>query len=116
MLQWSVRDKITAAIALAGLMSCGEGPPDRPIAYRGEYHYNAESAYLVQAGVEAKICVQGADMAPAIQPEFSSSGGISEVVVRGILSKPGKYGHSGVCTYQLTNSELLGVGERRERE
>jgi len=116
MLQRSVREKVTAAMALVGLVSCGEAPPDRPIAYRGEYHYNTQSAYLVQAGVEAKICVQGADMAPAIQPEFASSGGISEVVVRGILSKPGSYGHSGACTYLLTNSELLGVGERRERE
>lgn len=97
------------------LAACGEGPPDRPIVYRGDYHYDAVGAYLVQAGVEAKICIQGADMKPAIQPEFVSDGGISEVVVRGLLSKAGSYGREGVCTYLLTESELLGVGERRER-
>lgn len=104
-----------ALVLLVGLASCGNEPPERPIAYRGEYHYDPANAYLVQVGVAAKICIQGADMTPAVQPEFSSSGGVSEVVVRGILSKPGRYGHEGVCTYMLTDAELLGVGERRER-
>ena len=105
-------------MALAGvaLAACGESPPDRPIAYRGEYHYDMEKAYLVQVGVDAKICIQGADMTPAVQPEFSASGGISEVAVRGILSKPGRYGYLEACTYVLSNAELLGVGERRARE
>jgi len=109
------RPRMLALVIALGLASCGKGPVDLPIAYRGEYHYDKESAYLVQAGVAAKICIQGADMTPAIQPEFSTSGGISEVVVRGLLSKPGRYGHQGVCTYELTRAELLGVGERRER-
>ncbi len=55
-------------------------------------------------------------MTPAVQPEFSESGGISDVAVRGILSKPGRYGHLEACTYVLSNAELLGVGERRARE
>jgi len=100
---------------LLGLVSCGEGPPDRPIAYRGEYHYDSDSAYLVQVGVEARICIKGADMTPAVQPEFSKSGGISEVVVRGLLSRAGRYGPQGICTYELRSAELLGVGERRDR-
>jgi len=103
---------IPTAIFLA---SCGERP-ERPIAYRGEYHYDMEKGYLVQAGVDAKICIEGADMTPAVQPEFARSGGISEVAVRGILSKPGQYGHLGACTYLLSKAELLGVGERRARE
>ncbi len=98
-----------------GLLACGEGPPDRPISYRGEYHYDPKGAYLVQTGVEAKICIQGADMTPAVQPEFAEGGGISDVAVRGVLSKPGRYGSQGLCTYELTQAELLGVGERRER-
>jgi hypothetical protein len=106
--------KIASALLL-GLASCGEGPPDRPIAYRGEYHYDSDSAYLVQVGVEARICIEGADMTPAVQPEFSKSGGISEVVVRGLLSRAGRYGPQGICTYELTSAALLGVGERRER-
>lgn len=106
--------KIASALLL-GLASCGEGPPDRPIAYRGEYHYDSNGAYLVQVGVEARICISGADMAPAVQPEFSKSGGISEVVVRGLLSSAGRYGPQGICTYELASAELLGVGERRER-
>jgi hypothetical protein len=108
----------SAILALAGIVfaSCGEGTPDRPIAYRGEYHYDMEKAYLVQVGVDAKICIQGADMVPAVQPEYSASGGISDVAVRGILSKPGRYGHMEACTYVLSNAELLGVGERRARE
>ena len=105
----------SVASALVALASCGEGPPDRPIAYRGEYHYDPGSAYLVQVGVEARICINGADMTPAVQPEFAKSGGICEVVVRGLLSKPGRYGPQGICTYELTSAELLGVGERRER-
>ena len=106
--------KIAFALLL-GLASCGEGPPDRPIAYRGEYHYDSDSAYLIQPGVEARICIEGADMIPAVQPEFSKSGGVSEVVVRGLLSQSGSYGPQGLCTYELTSSELLGVGERRAR-
>lgn len=106
---------ITLLVAVA-LASCGQGAPDRPIAYRGDYHYDKESAYLVQVGVDAKICIEGADMTPAVQPEFAESGGISEVAVRGILSKPGRYGHLEACTYVLSQAELLGVGERRERE
>src|SRR5688572_10815183 len=106
---------LLALMLVLGLASCGKGPDDRPIAYRGEYHYDKERAYLVQVGVDAKICVQGADMTPAIQPEFSATGGVSDVVVRGQLSKPGQYGHMGICTYELRNAELLGVGERRER-
>jgi hypothetical protein len=98
------------------LASCGEPAPERPIAYRGEYHYQKDIGYLVQAGVDAKICIEGADMAPAVQPEFSDAGGISEVAVRGILSKPGRYGHLEACTYMLSDAELLGVGERRARE
>lgn len=107
-----------AILAFAGIVlaSCGEGPPDRPISYRGEYHYDMEKAYLVQVGVDAKICIQGADMTPAVQPEFSESGGVTDVAVRGILSKPGRYGHEEACTYMLSNAELLGVGERRARE
>ena len=104
-----------ASVLLLGLASCGEGPPDRPIAYRGEYHYDSNGAYLVQVGVEARICIHGTDMTPAVQPEFAKSGGISEVVVRGLLSKPGRYGPQGTCTYELTSAELLGVGERKER-
>ncbi len=104
-----------ALLVLLGLAACGERPPDRPIAYRGQYHYDLETAYLVQVGVDAKICIQGADMTPAVQPEFARSGGISDVAVRGTLSKPGRYGKSGECAYQLTNAELLGVGERLER-
>lgn len=104
-----------ASTLLLGLASCGEAPPDRPIAYRGEYHYDSNSAYLVQVGVEAKICIQGADMTPAVQPEFAKSGGVSEVVVRGLLSRAGRYGPQGICTYELTSAELLGVGERKER-
>ena len=71
-----------ALVITMGLASCDKRPDDRPIAYRGEYHYDKDTAYLVQAGVDAKICVQGADMAPAIQPEFAAAGGVSEVVVR----------------------------------
>ena len=77
-----------AVVLCWALASCSP-PPERPIAYRGEYHYDREGAYLVQVGVEAKICVPSAIMGPAIDPEFSQSGGISEVVVRGMLSKPG---------------------------
>lgn len=112
---FSLASRKVASALLLGLASCGEAPPDRPIAYRGEYHYDPDSAYLVQVGVEARICVNGADMTPAVQPEFAKSGGISEVVVRGLLSKPGRYGPQGICTYELTSAELLGVGERRER-
>ena len=54
-------------------------------------------------------------MTPAIQPEFAKSGGISEVVVRGLLSRAGSYGPQGICSYELTSAELLGVGERKER-
>ena len=111
-------DLARCAIALViaiGLASCEKRPDDRPIAYRGEYHYDKDSAYLVQAGVDAKICVQGAVMTPAIQPEFAATGGVSEVVVRGQLSRPGRYGPQGICTYELGRAELLGVGERRER-
>lgn len=104
-----------ALVVVTGLVSCGDAPPDRPIAYRGEYHYDPNSAYLVQVGVEARICISGADMTPAVQPEFAKSGGVSEVVVRGLLSKPGRYGPQGICTYELTQAELLGVGERKER-
>lgn len=104
-----------ATLAVALLAACGERP-ERPIAYRGEYHYDAQAGHLVQVGVDAKICIEGADMTPAVQPEFVAAGGISDVAVRGILSKPGKYGREGMCTYLLTNAELLGVGERRERE
>jgi hypothetical protein len=106
--------KIASALLL-GLASCGEGPPDRPITYRGEYHYDMDGAYLVQVGVEARICIKGADMTPAVQPEFSKSGGISAVVVRGLLGPAGRYGPQGICTYELTSAELLGVGERTER-
>jgi len=116
--RWCRSDLTRCAIAIAiamSLTSCDKAPDDRPIAYRGEYHYDKEGAYLVQVGVDAKICVQGADMTPAIQPEFAATGGVSEVVVRGQLSKPGRYGHLGVCTYELGKAELLGVGERRER-
>jgi hypothetical protein len=55
-------------------------------------------------------------MTPAVQPEFLASGGITMVAVRGILSQPGRYGPQEVCTYVLSEAELLGVGERRERE
>jgi len=106
--------RLCAMVLMLGLASCGDAP-DRPIAYRGEYHYDTRNAYLVQAGVDARICIQGADMTPAVQPEFAAAGGISEIVVRGLLSKPGRYGQLGICTYELTNAELLGVGKRRER-
>ena len=39
----------------------------------------------------------------------------ARVVVRGQLSRPGRYGPQGVCTYELGKAVLLGVGERRER-
>jgi hypothetical protein len=106
---------LLASAGLLAMASCGGESPDRPIAYRGEYHYDKQSAYLVQNGVDARICIQGADMIPAIQPEYVEAGGISEVAVRGLLSKPGRYGHEGVCTYELTSAELLGVGKRREK-
>ena len=104
-----------AALGLLALMACSEAPPERPIAYRGAYHYDAQGGYLVQVGVPARICILGADMTPAVQPEFAQSGGISEVVVRGLLSAPGRYGPEGACTYELRQAELLGVGERLER-
>jgi hypothetical protein len=107
---------VALCMMCAALAACGERVDDRPIAYRGDYHYDKESGYLVQTGVDARICIQGADMIPAVQPEFSVSGGISEVVVRGVLSKPGRYGHLEACTYVLSDAELLGVGERRPRE
>lgn len=107
---------VAMCMTCAALAACGERVDDRPIAYRGDYHYDKESGYLVQTGVDARICIQGADMIPAVQPEFSVSGGISEVVVRGVLSKPGRYGHLEACTYLLSDAELLGVGERRPRE
>lgn len=104
------------AFALMTLASaCGE-PPARPIAYRAEYHYDWQGAYLVQTGVDAKICLRDLDMTAAIQPEFAESGGVSDVVVRGLLSPAGSYGIDGECTYELTQAELLGVGDRRERE
>ncbi len=109
-------EKIIFVVALlCGLAACHQDPPARPIAYRGEYHYDPSGAYLVQTGVEARICVQGADMTPAIQPEFFETGGRSEVVVRGLLSPRGSYGPQGVCAYELTQSELLGVGDRLQR-
>lgn len=105
-----------APVAALLLAACGREAPSRPIAYRGEYYYSPAVAYLGQPGVAAKICIQGADMVPAIQPEFFESGGRFEVVVRGILSARGAYGPEGICAYQLTDAELLGVGERLEWE
>jgi hypothetical protein len=119
MTAWSMpRGAHSALMALlaVALAACGKLAPDRPIAYRGEYHYDKEIAYLVQVGVDAKICIEGADMTPAVQPEFAETGGITDVAVRGILSAPGRKGHEEACTYLLTDAELLGVGERRERE
>ncbi|MGC4027320.1 MAG: hypothetical protein QM696_00405 [Steroidobacteraceae bacterium] len=109
----STRSMLAVAL-LPGLAACSD-PPARPIAYRGEYHYDAGGGHLVQAGVEARICIRDADMTPAIQPEFVATGGRSEVVVRGLLSARGRYGPEGVCNYELTRSELLGVGKRMER-
>lgn len=106
---------VLAFILVGGLVACEREVPPRPISYRGEYHYAPGGAYLVQNGVEARLCIQGADMTPAIQPEFAEAGGRSEVVVRGILSKRGSYGPGGICAYELTGSELLGVGKRMER-
>lgn len=121
MIQWPVvrGSSVVRQLALVlcvCLVACGDRPPDRPIAYRGEYHYDWQGEYLVQVGVDARICIQGADMTPAVQPEFATNGGISEVVVRGMLSPPGRYGPTGTCAYELTDAELLGVGERRERQ
>jgi len=100
---------------MLAVVACGD-PPARPIAYRAEYHYDWQGAHLVQTGVEAKICLPDVDMTPAVQPEYSESGGVSDVVVRGVLSAPGRYGIEGECAYELTQAELLGVGDRRERE
>jgi hypothetical protein len=111
-----IASQAAMAVAMVTLASCGERPDDRPIAYRGDYHYDNGVGYLVQVGVDAKICIEGADMTPAIQPEFAVTGGITEVAVRGVLSEPGRYGPSESCTYMLSNAELLGVGERRARE
>jgi len=105
----------SCSVALCVALASCSPPPDLPVAYRGEYDYGRGAAYLVQVGVEAKICIPGADMSAAIEPKYAQSGGISEVVVRGLLSKPGRYGPAGVCAYELTRAELLGVGERRER-
>lgn len=103
-------------ILLAGLAACDQGPPERPVAYKGTYHYGAGQApYLAQLGVEARICIDESVMVPAVQPEFVSVGGFSEVVVRGMLSEAGRYGADGQCTFELTSAELLGVGERHQR-
>src|SRR5438128_1778947 len=48
--RWRRSDLARCAIALVfamGLASCDRRPDDRPIAYRGEYHYDKDSAYLV---------------------------------------------------------------------
>jgi len=103
-------------VVLAGVAACDHGPPERPVAYKGDYHYGAGQApYLAQFGVEAKICIEESVMVPAVQPEFVPVGGISQVVVRGMLSEAGQYGAAGQCAFELTSAELLGVGERNQR-
>lgn len=105
-----------AMVLAAGLAACDQGPPERPVAYKGEYHYGAGQApYLAQLGVEARICIEESVMVAAVQPEFVAGGGISQVVVRGMLSRAGKYGTEGQCAFELTSAELLGVGERNQR-
>lgn len=111
--RWCALALLAVSAAVAG---CGREAPARPIAYRGQYHYGPDVAYLAQTGVEARICLEGVDMTPAIQPEFLDGGGRSEVVVRGVLSARGAYGPDGICAYRLTDTELLGVGDRLERD
>ena len=75
---------------------------------RGEYFYNFENASLTPDGKEECWEVKG-DMSSA---EFGGNGtsrpwGISNVVVRGALSAPGKYGNMGRCTREISVTEVI---------
>ena len=91
--------------AIVVISSCAR--TDTPVV-RGEYFYNFENASLIPDGKEECWEVKG-DMSRA---EFRGNGtsrpwGFSNVVVRGVLSAPRKYGNMGRCTREISVTEVI---------
>lgn len=85
-----------------GMAACDSTTQERPITYRGKYHVAVEGGFLTQDGVDACIQIEWGIPAEEI-PEPSDDA----IAVRGVLSKPGKYGSAG-CSYKLTGTTYLG--------
>ena len=83
---------------------------DAPKHIRGIYFYNFENAALTPEGQSECWEVRG-DMSAAELPAEGSGSpwGRSKVVVRGVVSEPGKYGHMGTCIRTIDVSEVLSV-------
>ena len=84
--------------------------------YEGVYFYNFENAHFTAKG-ETKCWALKGDMSSAELPGKNGAApwGTAIVVVRGILSQPGRIGNLGACTRLLTVLEVVAVRERVQR-
>ena len=104
---------LLTALLFAALSVAGESPAST---YEGVYFYNFENAHFTPKG-EAKCWALKGDMSLAELPGKNGAApwGAAIVVVRGVLSQPGRFGNLGACTRLLTVLEVLEVRERMQR-
>jgi uncharacterized protein YceK len=86
--------------------------------YRGEYFYNFESAYFTPEGSSESWCVNSAKLKDAELPTEKTSEdtwGTAQVVVRGLLSRQGKYCNLGAYKHFLEITEIIDISNRKRR-
>ena len=104
--------KLTTRLPFVALLICSGAcaAGGEPMEVRGIYFYNFENAALTPEGQRECWEARG-DMSAAELPAKGSGRpwGRSKVVVRGVLSEPGKYGNMGTCTHAIDVTEVLSV-------
>jgi len=104
---------LLATLLFAAPGVAGESPVST---YEGVYFYNFENAHFTLKG-ETKCWALKGDMSSAELPGKNGAApwGTATVVVRGVLSEPGRFGNLGACVRLLTVLEVLEVRERTQR-
>jgi hypothetical protein len=104
---------LLATVLVAALSVAGESPA---ATYEGLYFYNFENAHFTPKG-ETKCWALKGDMSSAELPgkNGGASWGTAYVLVRGVLSQPGRFGNLGACTRMLTVLEVIEVRDRTQR-
>jgi hypothetical protein len=86
--------------------------------YHGEYFYNFESASFTPEGSSESWCVNSAKFKDAELPSDGApegASGTAKVIVRGMLSPPGKYCNLGAYKHFLEITEVIDISNRRRQ-
>jgi hypothetical protein len=112
----SMSHKSLALLATLLFATLGVAVESPASTYEGVYFYNFENAHFTPKG-ETKCWALKGDMSSAELPGKNGSApwGTATVVLRGVLSQPGRFGNLGACTRLFTVLEVVEVRDRTQR-